>query len=316
MDKETEEKKTERGEGRREDKQGFRVRKCKRKDCEDTFATKKELNQHMVAKHHYLPCTHHHCSKVFMLQSRLDRHLPTHRQPLPTLAPSQAPASRPQTAAESAADLTQTTVAYLRAVASLMQPTESKGTAFAQFTAGLLSGVALRPAFTGALALYLHALEVAFNLPSASTLHHTQETPISLPVYTNQTDIPASNAISIPISSLLPLTEQTNAPGRGKGFVFQLHTKGLKRKRRKTERFAIDEEEYLRYKRKKTNKVVVLPEEQPFLPPPLPPSELELLLNGSKSLICIEEPCDMRFCTSKELLKHLELAHYHSKACN
>ena len=310
MDKDTEEMKTERGEGRREDKQGVRVRKCKRKDCEDTFATKRELNQHMVTKHHYLPCTHHYCCKVFMLQSRLDKHLPTHRLTLPTLAPTPVP----QTPADCAADLTHTTVTYLRAVANLMQTTEGKGNPFAQFTAQLLSGVAMRPAFTGALALYLHAVEVAANLPSVPTPHLIQETPISLPASISKAELPASNAISIPISSLLPLTEPINTPNRGNGLVFQLHNKGLKRKRRKTERFAIDEEEYLRYKRKKTSKVVLLPEEQPFLPPPLPPSELELLLNGSTSLICIEEPCDMRFCTPKELLEHLEITHFQSKA--
>jgi len=289
-------------EGRREERTGRRRRRCKRKDCEDTFASKRELSQHMVTTHGYLPCPNPHCFKVFLLQFRLDKHFQRHGA-LPT--ESQATAE-----AGNETELTRNTLEYLREIGKLMESAESKSAGFARLSSQLLRGTT-QLHYVG-LALYLHALEVALSLPPNSPETQTTTLPDSL-------DSPAASAqtaVSIPISSLSPLSPGPEALVRGRDLLFQLHRRELKRKRRKTDRFTVGKEEYMHYKPKKMYKTAVISEKQAFAPVFQPAIEPETVFDSATTLICIETPCSLRFCTGKELVQHLEAAHYHRKPCN
>lgn len=300
-------------EGKREERTGSRVRKCKRKDCGDTFTSKRELRQHMVSIHHYLSCPHPHCSKVFQLQARLNKHFPIHGLPFPS-AETLRTESTVSTEDGNVMELTRDTLEYLREIGKLMKSAESKAAGVARLSSQLLSGIAQEPHYASDLALYLHALEAAFSLPTAPNCLKPSVPATILQENWDFQPNRAKIAISIPISALTPPSPEPKASERAQNLLFHLHRRELKRKRRKTERFTIEKEEYRRYKPKKMYKTDAIPEEQSFLPIFQPFPEAETALERVPMLICIEEPCNLRFCSAKDLVEHLEAAHYQQKA--
>lgn len=329
----------------REEKAGgkpsSKQRKCKRKECEATFDSKQALNEHLVAKHSYLRCPH--CSKVFKQQIRLDKHSPKHRQSLPESSAQPQTVLRAQT--EDVRELTKATVQYFRDVEKLLEDRESKGWAFAQMTSKLLSGMATQPHTGKALALYMHALEIALSLPAQSPFSsllsttsvdpasstviehsqgsrdtsHTGTTPESEKQDNRDLNDTSNEAVSERVSISIPISALTVEPEkpvvRGKGLLFSLHEKELRRKRRLKERKERKEEKAEGYKKRKVHSHVYLsvPEVPASLLPAPVPVECE---QGAVSLICIEEPCSLRFCSASELLAHLEAVHYNYKSCN
>ena len=331
----------------REERPEVRMRRCKQKECGETFGTKKELNAHMVSKHNYLRCLL--CFKVFKLQNRLDKHRVAHSQPLPLQAPPQ-PLSEatPVAYAENVQEIARATVEYLKTTRNLLGQEENKGLIFAQMTSQLISEMTLQARTDHALAFYMHALDVALSFPvpfsspspttvdlnSSSAAWSSQESRDTAKTDKspecekegNSGEIAAANeeiaseehvpiSISISLSSLI---EPPSKPAvRGKGLLFNLHEKEIRRKRRQRERSRKEEREAEGQKRRKTQKLIPLPVPEIQFLPSSPQSSLDIeRLAGPVSLICIEPPCSLCFGTSRDLLAHLETVHYNYKPCN
>lgn len=330
-----------------EDRPEARMRKCKQKECEETFRTKKELNVHMVSTHNYLRCLL--CSKVFKLQRRLDKHRLAHSQPFPLQAPSLLRIQpTPMVYAENVQEITRAAVEYLKSTRKLVGQDENKGLIFAQMTSRLISEMTLQAGTDHSLALYMHALDVAlsFPVPFSSPSPTTVDLNSSSAAYSSQEsrdmaktdkspecekegnseeigegneEIASEEHVPISVSiSLTSLIEPPSKPVvRGKGLLFNLHEKEIRRKRRQRERSRKEDREADRQKRRKTQKLVPLPiPEAQILP--FPPHSLldNEHLAGPVSLICIEPPCSLCFGTPRDLLVHLETVHYNYKPCN
>ena len=320
-------------------------RKCKL--CQATFPSKKALNAHLVTQHNYLHCPD--CTKVFKLQIRLDKHAPKHIQS------SQEPAEWTQALISAQTgevqELTKATVQYLREVGEIMGQRESKSWAFGQMTSQLLSGMAAQPRTGKTLALYMHALEIALSLPiqpllsslpsftsvdlvssvatenyqgsrgtsyAGTTPESEKQDNLDLEESANKQVCSGERvSISIPISAFAPLLEPEKPVVRGKGLLFAMHEKELRRKRRLKERSERMEEKAEGHKKRKVYRQVPLPVPEVSASVPLDSLHVESeQLPGTVSLICIEEPCSMRFCSASELLAHLEAVHYNYKSCN
>jgi hypothetical protein len=323
------------------------MRKCKQKECGETFGTKKELNAHMVSRHNYLRCLL--CSKVFKLQIRLDKHHLAHSQSIPLQVPPQPlTESTPVAYAENVQEITRATVEYLKTTRDMLGQEENKGLIFAQMTSQLISGITPQTRTDHALAFYMHALDVAlsFPVPFSSPSPTTVDLNSSSAAWSSQESrdtaktgkspecekeansgliVPANEEIAseehVPISISISLSSLVEPPSkpvvRGKGLLFNLHEKEIRRKRRHRERNRKEEGEAEGQKMRKTHKLVPLPASEAQFLPSLPQPSLDIEhLAGPMSLICIEPPCDLCFCTSRDLVAHLETVHYNYKPCN